>query len=189
VAVDESPVDFYWVGSIARHAGTIVHRWLHWLATDKLKPDVGHLERLRPLGCNLALELGVPVQDVDAVCDRALHALRSILNDDKGRWILLGPGHAETPVTGIWNNRVESIIIDRIRIDEGVHWIIDYKTSTHEGGDLAGFVSQEVERYRQQLTKYMFLYDKLNADSPVMIRAALYFPLLQQFREVTVTSQ
>lgn len=185
--VDEYQVDFYWVGTVARHAGTIVHRWLHWIATGRMQADVEHLDGLRPLGRNWALELGVPVRDVEAVCDRALQALRSILQDQKGRWILFGRGYAEVPVTGIWNNRIESIVIDRIRIDEeDVHWIIDYKTSTHEGSDLEGFVIQEAERYRQQLFKYASLYRSLDADRPTAIRTALYFPLLQQFREVAI---
>jgi ATP-dependent exoDNAse (exonuclease V) beta subunit len=70
-----------------------------------------------------------------------------------------------------------------VRIDEeGVHWIIDYKTSTHEGGDLAGFFRQESERYRSQLQKYASLYGALTGKT---IRTALYFPLLQEFFEVS----
>ncbi len=77
---------------------------------------------------------------------------------------------------------MQSVILDRVHIDEqGVHWIIDYKTSTHEGGDLAGFLEQEQDRYRPQLEKYKGVYDKLT-DAPV--KTALYFPLLQQFVEV-----
>ena len=62
-----------------------------------------------------------------------------------------------------------------------MHWIIDYKTSTHEGGDLGGFLDQESERYRPQLEKYAALY-KAFSDSE--IRVALYFPVLQTFHEV-----
>jgi ATP-dependent exoDNAse (exonuclease V) beta subunit len=186
VAADQ-PVNFHWVGSIARHAGTILHRWLHRIAAGKLQVDPEHLGHLMPVGRNWATELGVPLRDTDAVCERALLALRGILEDATGRWILSGSGYAELPVTGVWNGRIESIVIDRIRIDDaGVHWIVDYKASTHEGGDLEGFVRQETERYRPQLAKYAFLYGNLASDPSIQVRAALYFPLLQQFREVVV---
>jgi hypothetical protein len=133
------------------------------------------------------MELGVPRQDIDAVCGRAIQALRGILDDDKGGWVLHGPGHAEMPVTGVWHGRIVSIVIDRVRIDDaGVHWIIDYKASTHEGAGLDFFLRQETERYRQQLAKYAFLYRNLIAAPEVTVRTALYFPLLQEFREVAV---
>ena len=183
----EPQVDFYWVGSVARHAGTILHRWLHRITSGSLQADIADLERLLPVARVHAKELGVPLQDVDDVCTRALEALRGILGDEKGRWILRGPGHSEMPLTGVWQGGVESIVIDRLRIDDaGVHWIIDYKASTHEGSGIDSFLEQESERYRQQLARYAHLYRNLVDDSSVQVRTALYFPLLQEFREVTL---
>jgi len=60
--------------------------------------------------------------------------------------------------------------------------VIDYKTSYHEGSDLDGFLTQEVERYRPQLTAYVELAQALGSEP---VRAALYFPLLAAFREVS----
>jgi ATP-dependent exoDNAse (exonuclease V) beta subunit len=185
-AVDQQ-VDYYWVGSVARHAGTILHRWLHRIAAGRLQIDATRAQELLPAARNLAMELGVPLQDIDAVCNRAIQALRGILDDKQGRWILFGPGHAEMPVTGVWGDRIASIVIDRVRIDDaGAHWIVDYKASTHEGAGLDIFLRQESERYRQQLAKYAFLYRNLIATPEVAVRTALYFPLLQQFREVAL---
>ncbi|MGH8267175.1 MAG: hypothetical protein ACRETS_07635, partial [Steroidobacteraceae bacterium] len=59
--------------------------------------------------------------------------------------------------------------------------VIDYKTSAHEGGDLEGFLEQEVQRYRPQLEGYVGLAAALG---PEPVRAALYFPLLGAFREL-----
>ncbi|HEX5764356.1 MAG TPA: UvrD-helicase domain-containing protein, partial [Woeseiaceae bacterium] len=80
-AAPEPQVDFYWVGSVARHAGTILHRWLHKLTSGLLEADVARLERLLPVARTHAKELGVPVQNIDDVCRRALDALRGILGD------------------------------------------------------------------------------------------------------------
>ncbi len=181
---DDRQVEYYWVGSSARHAGTIVHRWLQQLADGHLSIDENELSTLRPVNQRWSERLGVPSAEIDEVCSRVEEALQGILTDPKGRWSLYGEGHAELPLTGLCNGRVESVVIDRVRIDEdGVHWIVDYKTSTHEGGDLEGFLDQESERYRPQLQKYAALYKALGNSE---VRAALYFPLLQEFREVSL---
>ena len=108
--------------------------------------------------------------------------LSVLMRDEKGRWILFGEGDTELAVSGVIDGSVQRVIIDRIRIDEdGVHWIVDYKTGTHEGGDLAGFLQQETDRYRPQLERYAGIYGNLT-DAPV--KTALYFPLLQEFVEL-----
>jgi ATP-dependent exoDNAse (exonuclease V) beta subunit len=114
---------------------------------------------------------------------RVDEALRSVRNDPRGRWLLSGGGHAELALSGVVNGVLESGIMDRIRIDDATHWIVDYKTSSHEGGNLEGFLAAEVERYRDQLARYAALY---GAYAGVDVRCALYFPLLQQFVEVDV---
>ena len=45
--------------------------------------------------------------------------------------------------------------IDRTFVDAaGVRWIVDWKTSTHQGGDAEDFLDAELERYRGQLERY-----------------------------------
>lgn len=180
----EKPVEYYWVGSAARHAGTIVHRWLQRISEGRTEVTVDGLTMLRPVTRRWAEILGVAPDDLDPVCKRVEDALNGVLGDEQGRWITAGEGFAELPLTGVVDGTIESIVIDRVRIDDdGTHWIIDYKTSAHEGGDLAGFLQQESDRYRPQLAKYARIYSAMNdAD----VRAALYFPLLQAFCEVEI---
>lgn len=174
-------VDYDWAGASARHAGSIVHRCLQLITEGRLgtNPDE---TTLASLTSRIAGELGVPADMLADVRARARGALDRVLDDATGRWLLSGPGHAELPITGLRDRRIESVVIDRVRIaDDGVHWVVDYKTGTHEGGDLERFLAQEVGRYRPQLARYADLYRNF-ADAPV--RAALYFPLLQRFVEV-----
>ena len=182
--VDEQAVEFYWVGSTARHAGTIVHRWLHKFAQDGCGPDAKNIDALESMTRRWARDLRVMNEDVGFVCERVRLALSGILADPQGQWILRGEGHAELALTGLWEQGIESIVIDRVRVDDhGVHWIVDYKTSTHEGGNLEEFLQHETERYRQQLQKYTAIYRNY---ANVPVKAALYFPLLQQFREINI---
>ena len=62
-----------------------------------------------------------------------------------------------------------------------MRWIVDFKTSVHEGTDLEGFLDRECERYRGQLEHYARLLAALEPGRP--IRLGLYFPLHAGWRE------
>jgi len=179
----ERDVTFEWVGAAARHAGTIVHRWLELMAggrvpAGRLPPDLEAVSRRWARGLGLG---GAVLEDV---VDRVAGVIARVVVDPAGRWLLEGDGRSELRLTGLHEGRVVSVAIDRVRIgDDGVHWLVDYKTGTHEGGDLPGFLRQEAARYREQLRRYRDLYAGF-ADAP--LRTALYFPLLGEFLEVDV---
>ncbi|MGB5352205.1 MAG: UvrD-helicase domain-containing protein [Woeseia sp.] len=180
-APNDREVNYYWVGTAARHAGTIVHRWLQMMAEGRFAIDA------RPPGIEKttrrwALSLGVPEHELADVNDRVKRALEAVAGDERGRWLLDGPGHAELRLTAVEQGGVINVVIDRLRIADDVHWLVDYKTSTHEGGDLEGFLQQEVGRYRPQLRRYRDIYRQVTPGAEV--RTALYFPLLQRFVEV-----
>ena len=85
-------------------------------------------------------------------------------------------------MTGIYQGRVESIIIDRVNIDEnGNHWVIDYKTGSHDGSDTEGFIENEIIRYKPQLEKYEYMYKVYSGQVP---KLALYYPNLKQLIEL-----
>ena len=185
VSLREAPPEpeYRWVGQSARAVGTIVHAELQRLA------DHGGEEAL--LAINAAsysgwlAELGVPESERGAARARVREALQRTLADPRGRWLLAGEHRAsasEYRLSGLIDGRVVNVIFDRMLIDQqGVRWIIDYKTSTHEGGAIGTFLDQEVERYRPQLERYALLAAQLG---PEPVRAALYFPLLGEFREL-----
>ena len=67
-------------------------------------------------------------------------------------------------------------MIDRTFIDEGgKRRIVDYKTSSHEGADIEGFLDQEQRRYAAQLDAY--------ASALGSASRGLYFPLHAGWRE------
>ncbi len=182
-AVDAA-VEFYWVGAESRIAGTIVHRWLQLVAEGRAGLSPGDLARQRPASERWLLEMGISGSSVGVILERVETALRGVLADARGNWLLNGDGHAELSLSGFVDGRIETGIIDRVRIDDdGTHWIVDYKTSSHEGGGLDVFLAAEADRYRAQLSRYAQLY---SAWSGQAARCALYFPLLQAFVEVDV---
>ena len=131
-------------------------------------------------------ELGVPPQERPLAEARILEALERTLADPRGRWLLSGPPgrvHSEWRLSGLHDGRIVNVIFDRMLLDQhGERWVIDFKTSRHEGGGLEAFIGQEVQRYESQLQRYAALAKALGKER---VRVALYFPLLGVFRELT----
>jgi len=81
---------------------------------------------------------------------QVLEALRNSIADQRGRWVL-GP-HPEASSEYRIRTRERSYVIDRlIRDANGIRWVVDYKTSRHEGADIEGFLDREQKRYAAQL--------------------------------------
>ena len=53
-------------------------------------------------------------------------------------------------------------------------WVVDYKTSAHEGGGLDAFLDEQRERYVAQLNAY--------ANAVGGAKPGLYFPLQMSWR-------
>jgi len=172
------PLEFSWVRETQRDIGTAVHGWLARLAGAPQLPERGAV--LAQLA-----RLGVPRSEQPRALEVILTALRQTLADERGRWILSGShreAYSEWELSGLSAGRLRNVKIDRSFVDESdTRWVIDYKTSAHEGGDVEGFLAQEIERYRPQLEAYREL---ARAVGPQPVRAALYFPLLGAFREL-----
>ena len=177
-----SEFEFQWVTTAARHVGTVVHEELERAAAAALAPagpdrDLAWRRRL--------LELGVgPGQLADAIA-RVRRALEATAADPRGAW-LLDPAHAvaasELGLSTLRGGRVTAARIDRTFVDgEGVRWIVDFKTSVHEGTDLEAFLDQERLRYTPQLERYADLIAAREPGRP--IRLGLYFPLHSGWRE------
>jgi ATP-dependent exoDNAse (exonuclease V) beta subunit len=127
-------------------------------------------------------ETGIESTAAAPIRERVSDAVSAMLNDEKGRWILQGLGYTELALTGVSDGELISVVLDRVRIDaDGTHWIIDYKTSSHEGGNLDGFLQAEADRYQSQLARYASIYREWAGEE---VRCALYFPLLTTFVEV-----
>ena len=131
---EQYKVEYYWVGAAARHAGTIVHRWLERIGKDDDIHSANHIVDLLPVTRRWAIELGVPEAELEQVCERVVAAVTDVLNDDTGQWVIRGEGARELPLTGLYDGRIQSIVIDRVKVDDdGTHWIIDYKSSSPRG--------------------------------------------------------
>ena len=119
-----------------------------------------------------------------AATDKVVTAVTRALEDDNGRWILSSDHreiHNEYAIAGVEDGRPVHAVIDRTFLDEdGLRWVVDYKTGEHEGADLDTFLDREVERYRDQMERYGRLMRALHPHDTV--RLALYFPMHGRMR-------
>lgn len=184
VETPNDEVEFYWVGMDARVAGTLTHRWLQLIADGGAGEALEKQSVMRDVTLRWLRESGVTGDTALPIVERVEMAVHNTQRDDKGRWISSGQGHSELALSGIHENELVNVVLDRVRIDDdGTHWIVDYKTSTHEGGNLDGFLKVEAERYTPQLERYATIYSNW---AGVNARCALYFPLLSAFVEVPI---
>jgi ATP-dependent exoDNAse (exonuclease V) beta subunit len=178
-------LDFDWAGETARHVGTVIHRVLRQLSLTGVRGwDEERLQRQRVVWDGLLAGLGIPPRERAPALNRVAEAIRSVLADPRGQW-LLDPQHGEArseyALSGIDEGALTTIVMDRTFVDdEGVRWIIDFKSGRHEGGRVAAFLDREQDRYRDQLERYGRMMTRMDQRP---IRLALYFPVMAGWRE------
>jgi ATP-dependent exoDNAse (exonuclease V) beta subunit len=174
---------FEWASHAAVQVGTVVHRYLQCIsATGAASWTPTRIEEAQPRIRAELILLGVAPAMLEEAVAHVRAALQSVLADERGRWILSTHAEAasELRLTLVENDMLEHVVLDRSFVDAGVRWVIDYKTSRHEGSDTATFLEEEVARYRPQLERYARALARIDSRP---IRLGLYFPLLGSFRE------
>jgi ATP-dependent helicase/nuclease subunit A len=181
-APERDDIEFSWVGDTARRVGSVVHRWLQRIADDEARGWTrARIDRELPAIMHELTARGVVEGDLATASKRVIDALASSLEDPRGKW-LLGPqpgARNEYRISTVIDGVRHDLAIDRWWEDLAGAWIVDYKTSTHQGADLEGFLAGEEDRYRGQLERYAVALARPGA------RRGLYFPLLKGWREWT----
>jgi len=187
---EREEVEFDWATRTAMHIGSVVHLWLQQIGNEGSEQyDCERISQLRSEFRRMLLALGTVDDQLDHAVERVETALTNALNDEQGRWVLSGQ-HVESanefPLTARRGNEFDHLVLDRTFVcKRGERWIVDYKTSTHEGGNLDEFLRSETTRYKHKLLQYR---DAMARQDDRPIRTALYFPLLKLLHEVQVDS-
>src|SRR5688572_31697377 len=130
-------IEFSWAGEAARRIGTVAHGWLQRIAEDGL--ERWDVEKVSGLGKSFRANLvarGIGERDLDAAVTSVERTLANAIGDERGRWILgkHPQAHNELRLTMAAGNVRRTFVLDRHFVDaNGERWIVDYKTSRHEG--------------------------------------------------------
>lgn len=168
-----------------RHAGTLTHRLLEQLSHNPSLYKRINTDILKPQWRQELSRMGVSSDHLESALSIVVRAIESIQKSDTGRW-LFGSGHAENhaEMSLLWCENeatVKNLIVDRVLIEDGCRYIIDYKLSEPEA-DKDDFIQREIHQYRPQLIGYG---DALDAYMPMPTKMFLYFPLIDHLQEVS----
>jgi ATP-dependent exoDNAse (exonuclease V) beta subunit len=154
--------------------GILAHRYMemmaqqglaHW-TTDRvasLAPSMQHWLRQQGHVESVAKEATATLQLI----------LKQTLNSADGQWVLQTrpDAAAELGITCYDQGGVKGYVIDRTFIEDGVRWIIDYKSVSLESNLTDNEFKTVAEQYRPQLDDYAMLF----SDQAVPVKKAIFF--------------
>jgi ATP-dependent exoDNAse (exonuclease V) beta subunit len=121
-------------------------------------------------------ERGIPSRLLKSLSNSILDILTNTKHDDNFEWIF--KSRTTTEVEAEYSNSNQTVIIDRLFIDDGKLWIIDFKTaSLSKDETINEFIERQKLSHQQQIEKYKeVLTDFFELPS----RAAIYCPAVSQ---------
>lgn len=178
--------EFAWAGLEAAPVGNVLHAMFERIANigiEQWKPE-NNTKTMR----RLLIQEGLSGEILDSSLKRCQIGLENTLKSKRGAWILSNKHqhtHCEWAISyqnasNLSGLHLSHYIIDRSFEDEqGIRWIIDYKTASHEGGNIEHFLDEECQRHQSQLQRYALALQAMGYHN---LRLALYFPMLDAWR-------
>ncbi len=189
---------FQWIADFSKFNG---YEKNSHLPNDELQ-FIPWFNKLTPLLTQQIMQEGLTGEQATLAMKNLQMILRNSMTSKIGRWIL-DPGHKdpknEWALTLKERGEINHLVIDRSFIEQNainqssadqgfadksslgqtdVRWIIDYKTGSHQGGDLEGFLESELQRYKPQLERYGRAVSNME-NNP--IKLGLYFPAINEW--------
>jgi ATP-dependent exoDNAse (exonuclease V) beta subunit len=149
------------VDALAADVGTLVHALLEMAASEPGEWSAGSVVERQPGFERWLAGRGWPQADAQAGAERAARLLAITLASADGRWVLRprADSGAEMAIARVGaGGTAETRVVDRSFVEQGVRWIVDYKTA--DLGPQAGpaRLQAHAEHYRSQLESYAALF-------------------------------
>ena len=180
----EQTVGYVWAGAEAAPIGNTMHAMLQNIAESGIEHWHHDVQQAETRMRRLLIAEGLSGELLEHALQRCKTGLNKTLNSEHAKHILSSQhrnAHCEWAISHVSKTGVHHYVIDRSFEDaEGIQWIIDYKTASHEGSDLEGFLEKEYQRHRGQLEQYALVMRDMGYQN---LRLALYFPMLDAWRK------
>lgn len=170
----------------AKTIGIVYHRIIELISKEGV--EAWSNERVRSKAQAIASLLkreGYPAMDVPAGVARIQYLVERTINSEHGRWILKSreEGGQEVQISSYRNSRWVHRYLDRPFVDDGIYWIVDWKTpDCPEGMPLDHFLCREANRYAPKMREYKQAVQDAGITLPVKL--ALYLPAVDRLVEV-----
>ena len=155
--------------------GTLVHRYLELIAQQGLSAwPPNRPETLKMAMVRWLIQQGHTSLVATQGATLSIGLLKNTLESEQGRWVLQAHSRAqnelelERQTDGLV---IQKRVIDRTFVENGVRWIVDYKTIALDASFDEAVLKQAAEPYRQQLEQYGALF----IDEGLEIKLAVYF--------------
>lgn len=141
--------------------GTLVHFYLQLIADKDLSDwSESYIQSLLPAMQRWFKQQHYDANKCESGASRVAALLQTTLGSEQGRWILQMRESAasELAIEYAVDASANKKIVDRTFIENGVRWIIDYKTSTFEKNPSEAQLIAKAKQYQSQLSDYMQLF-------------------------------
>ena len=146
--------------------GSIVH---YYLEHSLFEPPIKSIE-------TKFLELGLPQRLIQSYSSKVCRLLVNTKRDKDFDWLFMK--RESTEVESEYSNHTKTVIIDRLFIDNGILWIIDFKTATlNEDESINSFIERQKHSHHKQLLEYQEVLEEIFR---LPSRSALYCPSVSQ---------
>jgi len=146
--------------------GSIVH---YYLEHSLFEPPIKSIE-------TKFLELGLPQRLIQSYSSKVCRLLVNTKRDKDFDWLFMK--RESTEVESEYSNHTKTVIIDRLFIDNGILWIIDFKTATlNEDESINSFIERQKHSHHKQLFEYQEILEEVFR---LPSRSALYCPSVSQ---------
>ena len=146
--------------------GSIVH---FYLEHAEFNPSTLSVE-------TLLRERGVPTRLLFSLSDTILTLLKNTKRDKNFEWIF--KDRESTEVESEYSDSTQTIIVDRLFVEDGVLWVIDFKTaSLNDGENIHAFIERQVNAHQRQVENYKGVLEEF---FQLPSKSALYCPAVSQ---------
>lgn len=166
--------------------GNLVHAIFEQMVGDDMQNwRTADLALKMPLYQKCLSQQGLANEQMPQALERVQKSLKHAVNNLKFCWAMQDnfiESACELPLTSMDEQGVLNHIVDRTFVDEqGVRWIIDYKTSVCDSKNVKGFIEKQSQHYLPQLQRYGALFDKIEQCPQKWV---LYFSYIDQWVEL-----
>lgn len=161
-------------GNFDAVVGTLAHLYLQLIAESDLSAWAEHrIHLLKPAMQRWFAQQGCTTGEAKRGADRVAALLNDTLRSEAGQWVLQARESAssEFALEIADAQAARKQVVDRTFVEEGMRWIIDYKTASLPGDISSAGLASLAEQYRPQLQGYAALF----AQDGLPVRMAVFF--------------
>ena len=160
--------------SLDADTGILAHRYMEMMAQQGVSAwNAAKISTLHDAMQHWLCQQGHPQHLASKAADTVQQILKQTLDSKDGQWVLKARPDAgvELGITRRHQDAVKSYVIDRTFIEDGIRWIIDYKSLDLESNLTESELQSIAAQYRNQLEDYATLF----AEERLPIKQAILF--------------